>query len=319
MATSTLLKPATTVRVQVPASTSNLGPGFDAFGCALKLTNTFTWRIIEKGEKPGIQLSGPESAGLPAGRSNLAWKAAERLLVESGLPTATMDRLALRATINIPQARGLGSSSTAIVGGLVGASTLLKKRWTEERLLELAVRIEGHADNVSAALLGGITVSATDTEPLLCRKFRVHPSVSFVVVVPDYHVKTSDARGVLPNMYKRAHAIHNLSRTPLILDALRSGKLDRLHDLFDDKLHQPYRRSLYRNFIELENAALLAGAAAFCVSGAGPSMLAVVSRSLAPKVRARLSRELRRLGIPGRIMELGPTAKGSRATLQRAL
>ncbi len=319
MAANSLLKPATTVRVHVPASTSNLGPGFDAFGCALKLKNTFIWSVIEKGESPGIILAGPESAGLPEEKSNLAWKAAERLFVESGLPADTMDRLMLRATINIPQARGLGSSSTAIVGGLVGASTLLRKRWTEEQLLELAVEIEGHADNVSAALLGGITVSATGTKPLLCRKYRVHPSVSFVIVVPDYHVKTADARGVLPTMYERTDAVHNLSRTPLILDAMRSGKLHRLHELFDDRLHQPFRRPLYRNYNELAKAALSAGAAAFCVSGAGPSMLAVMPRAKAAKVRARLSRELARLGITGRVLELGPSAQGSRATLRRAV
>lgn len=319
MAANSLLKAATTVRVQVPASTSNLGPGFDAFGCALKLRNTFSWRVIEKGESPGIFLAGPECEGLPAGKSNLAWKAAERLFVESGLPADTMNRLALNATISIPQARGLGSSSTAIVGGLVGASTLLRKRWTEEQLLELAVAMEGHPDNVSAALLGGLTVSASGTKPLLCRKFRIHPSVSFVLVVPDYHVKTSDARGALPATYTRADAIHNLSRTPLILDALRTGKLDRLHDLFADKLHQPHRRLLYRNYDDLQKAALSGGAAAFCVSGAGPSMLAVTARAKSAKVRARLARELARLDIPGRVLELGPSAQGSRATLRRAI
>jgi homoserine kinase len=299
--------------VIVPASTANLGPGFDAVGCALGLHNRFGWRVAPAGRPAVTRMTGPESAGLPADHRNIARRSALRLLERAGVPSpeVALDSLDLEAEIAIPQSRGLGSSSTAIVGGVLGANRLLEEPLDERALLDLCVEIEGHPDNVTPAMHGGLVAIAAHATPVLWRRYTVAPQVRFVVAVPDDHVRTSDARAALRQEVPLADAVHNLSRVPLVLEALRTGELDRLRELLDDRLHQPHRKPLYRGYDALEAVAYAAGAAGFCVSGAGPTLLAVTRAAEAERVRAALHAELAATGAGGRALILPVDDRGA--------
>ncbi len=312
MTRSQLLPRGTRVRVDVPASTSNLGPGFDAFGCALGLVNSFVFELGPPRVPPRFEFGGTDAAGLPCDGSNLAIRAMEHAWSAFGEDPGVASRVSLSGTIRVPQARGLGSSSTAIVAGVAAACALLRRPPSVARQLELATDLEGHPDNVSAALLGGLVASVPGTRPVICRRFKVHRNVAFVVAVPNYEVRTSDARAALPVSYPRQDVIANLSRTPLILDAFRSGDLSDLWTLMEDRVHQPYRARLYPGMEELRAAAQRNGAAGFCVSGAGPSMLAIAARGASGKVSSGLTRALAALPFGGRVLELPARFAGAR-------
>lgn len=301
------------ILVRVPASTSNLGPGYDSLGCALRLYNQFRWTVVPKGQVGIVTFDGPEVGDLKANRDNLALRSAAVLLHAEGYSDEDISRLALEATIEVPTGRGLGSSSTAIVGGLLGANSLLKKPLPTEHLIELAIAIEGHPDNVVAAFLGGLVVNAVDTQPALYERFRVHSAWRFVLVVPSYRVPTAEARKVIPAQVPLADAVRNLSRTPLVLETLRRGPAasPRAAELFQDWLHQPYRLPLYAHCAEYEKTAYRAGAAAFCISGAGPTMLALCADEKADAVQSALLRLQKKLEGTGTVLNLQQDLNGA--------
>lgn len=305
-----LLPPGTRRKVTVPGSTSNIGPGFDCIGCAVSLANEFTFTIA-RDDEDRVDLSGPCVGGIPATSDNLALATARDFLRSRGIDPP---KLHLHAEINVPSARGLGSSSTAIVAGLLGANALLQVPLDTPTLLDIAVETEGHPDNVAPAILGGLVVSAAHSRPLVCRKLAVHSTIRFLFVIPDYMVKTSDARNVLPRTLPYRAAIFNLSRTPLLAMALQTGDLRDFREIIKDEIHQPFRAPLYKGFAELSAAAAGAGAAGFCVSGAGPTMLAVCTARDQGPVADALRETMRQLSIRGEIIELQPDNAGSRVT-----
>ncbi|MDX2176435.1 MAG: homoserine kinase [Candidatus Sumerlaeia bacterium] len=305
------LLPEADVRVRVPASTSNLGPGFDAVGCALKLENVFRWTLSKKPDAR-TTFGGPEAKGLPETQDTIAHAAFKKVLEFVGEPSeGVMPRLSLTASVIVPQARGLGSSSTALVAGILGASAMLRKPLEPQVLLDLAVGMEGHPDNVAPAILGGLVASASETGGCNLR-LRLHRSLQFVLLIPNYEVKTADARAALPAMVPMKDAVFNASRTPLLLEALRTGRCQRLKELMKDRLHQDYRKPLYRHYDAFEAVAYKAGAWGFCVSGAGPAMLAVVERSRAQRVVEMLERARRAKRLPGRVLALDAAGAGAR-------
>jgi homoserine kinase len=308
----TLPPVGTRCRVTVPASTSNLGPGFDAVGCAVALTNRFTFQVQEPGSEPLVTLGGIRPAGIPTTPRNLALTIARGFFERVGAPVPT---LGLHADIDIPSARGLGSSSTAIVAGISAANSLLGDYLSPSELLDVAVELEGHPDNVAPALLGGMVVSASESRPLAWKRFAVHPAISFVFVVPDYEVRTADARRVLPTSIPYKDAIFNASRSPLTIMAMMTGDLGCFPQCLDDRLHQPYRKPLFRHYDELSNAALRSGAAGFCVSGAGPTMLAICPSDKRDAVIAGLRQELERLTLQGFVQELPPSVSGTQTEI----
>ena len=306
--TADMLPIGTRCRVRVPASTSNLGPAFDSVGCAVSLVNTFTFEIQAPGTEPVVELGGQRCAGIPANPRNLALTIARGFFERVG---AEPPVLGMRAEIDIPSARGLGSSSTAIVAGIVGANALLGAMMTREELLDVAVELEGHPDNVAPALLGGMVISASESRPLAYQRIAVHQDISFVFVVPDYEVRTADARRVLPSTISLKDGIYNASRSPLMVLAMLTGDLSAFPGCLDDRFHQPWRKPLFKHYDDLSNAAIKSGAAGFCVSGAGPTMLAICRKDRRDGVINGLSRAMGALSLGGFVQELTPSSTGT--------
>lgn len=295
-------------RARVPATSANLGPGFDALGLALALYNEVIVRDCDA--PPGLGLSEAHRAqareahqaghrvvvlsdsarhsfaSIPTGESNIAWRAARRLLQFIGRPDATFQM----ETINrIPLARGLGSSSAARVGALVAANEWARQKgWkvaSPIELLGLATELEGHPDNAAAALLGGFASSvvlnpappseneAFKTTDVAAVRLNATRFPDFLVWVPDGELATKKARAALPDSVSRADAVFNISRVALLVSALANGDLELLRPALDDRLHQPFRAPLIAGYDFIRQAALTGGALGVTISGAGSSVL----------------------------------------------
>lgn len=259
-------------RVRVPATTANIGPGFDCLGLALDLWNEVRFSL--EGDGVEVTVEGPDPVGLPRDEDNLVARAFLRLCEEAG--EAPPAGLRIHCDIRVPMSSGLGSSSTAIVAGLLGANALTGRPFHRDQILELAADIEGHPDNVAAALLGGLTIVVQKDDRLLTKKILV-PEVHVALAVPDLPFSTSAARAELPTEVSMADAVFNLQRTPLVVEALRSGDYELLSQVMDDRLHQASRLKRIPGGRTAWLAALNAGAAAVAVSGSGPSLIAFVS------------------------------------------
>lgn len=260
------------IEVRVPASTTNLGPGFDALGLALKLYNRLRFRLVEGPVR--VEVDGEGAGELDTGPDNLVYRAAARLYSEAGQPAPALQ---IHLNNSIPMSRGLGSSSTAIVGGLVGANALLGNPLDRERLLALAVEMEGHPDNVTPALLGGFQVAAMTEDGLVHLRLPTPRGLHAVVCVPDVAVSTAETRDALPSSYSREDAVFNIGRTALLVAGLLTGETGALRAAMEDRIHQPYRAALVPGFYAAIRAALDAGAAGACLSGSGSAMLALTT------------------------------------------
>ena len=262
------------IRVRVPATTANLGPGFDALGLALRLHNTVS---LEEAEEPRIEIEGEGAMALPRDASHLAYRAALAVVdaVRSrggrgGVPRA----FRLRQHNRIPLARGLGSSAAAIVGGAAAANALLGRPLDEQALIDLAAGMEGHPDNVAPALLGGLVVCVA-TEAGKIRYTRLIPKrLRVVIAIPEFAVSTAEARRLLPDQVPFRDAVFNVTRTALLVAALADGRTDLLDEATRDRLHQPYRAALVPGLDAVFAAARDAGAHGVALSGSGPTVVA---------------------------------------------
>ncbi len=295
-----------TVRVRVPATSANLGPGFDCLGMALALYNH-----VEAEEVPaGLQVTveGEGTGELAAAAGNLVVTAAERLFAAVGRRPAG---LRLRLRNGVPVARGLGSSAAAIVGGLVAANALLGVPLSAERLLDLAVELEGHPDNVTPALVGGVTVSCGTAFV----RFDPPPGLALAVIVPERPLPTAEARAALPRRIERADAVFNLQRACLLTAALREGRLDLLPAALDDRLHQPYRAALLPGLAEaLERARRERALLGACLSGSGSSVLVFLAPGREADHTAaveRVAAAFRERGTACRTLFTAPCAQGA--------
>ena len=259
------------VRVRVPATSANLGPGFDALGLALALYNEV---VAEAAERTTVRIEGEGAGRLAINDKNVVARGVRLAYEAAGRP---FQGVALTCVNRIPPARGLGSSAAAWVGGLVAGNALLGSPLDRETLLGLAARAEGHPDNVAAALLGGLTVSCGTPEGARAVTLPVPSTLRWITLVPDITSSTAEARAVLPPSVPRAHAVFNVQRVALLLAALQAGRTDVLAVALDDRLHQPQRRRLFPWMPDVVAAACRAGALGCVLSGAGPSMLAVAS------------------------------------------
>lgn len=295
------------VRVTIPATSANFGPGFDVLGLALALHNE-----VEMAEASGLDvlISGEGAAGLPTDGRSLVVRGARLVYEAAGRP---FHGLRVRQTNRIPPSRGLGSSASAWLGGMLGANALLGGALTREAVMDLAVGQEGHPDNLAAALWGGLTVTCWDAEGHAVVTLPVPPDLRFALLVPDVEASTASARAALPPDYPRADAVYNLGRVALLVAALARERSDLLGLAMGDRLHQPYRaRALFPWLDRVFAAARGAGAAGVALSGAGPSVLAVVldvdAGAVAEAMRGALARE----GLGGRGWVLSADTRGAR-------
>jgi homoserine kinase len=298
------------VRVRVPATSANLGPGFDALGLALSLYNEVT---AEEADEVSVAVEGEGAGRLDAGAKNVVARG-----VALGFEAAgrRFRGARLRCVNRIPLSRGLGSSAAAWVGGLLAANALLGEPLDRDALLTAAARAEGHPDNVAAALLGGLTVSC-GTEPVAAISLPVPRDIAWVVLVPEMEGSTREARAVLPESLPRADAVFNVQRVSLLLAAFGAGRADLLDLAMQDRLHQPYRERLFPWMRAVAAASRRAGALGCVLSGAGPSMLAAARAGSGEAIARAMERALREAGIGGRALDLAVDAAG--ATWERGL
>jgi homoserine kinase len=290
--------PPQRVRVRVPASTTNLGPGFDTLGLALALHNRIGLELSRGPVR--VEISGEGAGVLETDERNLAYRAAQRLYRELGRETPG---LRVRLENAIPVSRGLGSSSTAIVGGLLAANALAGEPLDREALLRLAVEMEGHPDNVTPALLGGFQVTSLTPEGLIHLRIPTPAGLRAVVCIPDLAVSTAEARAVLPAQYSRDDAVFNLGRVALLVAGLLTGQTDVLRPSMEDRIHQPYRARLVPGFEAAVRAALEAGAAGACLSGSGSTILALTAANEAA-VGGAMTAAVRAAGVESRWLAL---------------
>ena len=298
------------VVVDVPATTANLGPGFDCLGAALDLNNRFAMRRIEGGgERFELIIEGSEGSHLRGGPENLVYRAAQRVWKAAGLEPVALEA---RVRLAVPPARGLGSSATAIVAGLMGANALVGEPLSKEKLLELAIDIEGHPDNVVPSLLGGLCMTAKAAS----QRWRVvrcewTPSVKAVVAIPSIRLSTTEARRAMPKAIPVGDAVVNLGALTLLLQGLRTGNGDLISDGMHDRLHEPYRWRLIKGGDQVKQAAMDSGAWGCAISGAGPSVLALCEEDKGPAVSRAMVKAWEAAGVASRAPVLNLQTSGS--------
>jgi homoserine kinase len=301
------------ITIRVPATSANLGPGFDSLGLALDLWNE---AVIRLAIEYSARVSGEGAEKLSPGENNLIIRSAQKLaeVVGKRLPPFHLD------CINrIPLASGLGSSAAANLTGLLGANVLLGKPMSMEEILNLATDMEGHPDNVAPALLGGLVVSTWENGKVFAHRIHLETNndspIHITVVLPDFHFPTGQARAALPEQIALRDAVHNIGRALLVTEAFRQADLVLLGKAMTDTLHQPHRLSLIPGAQQAMEAAKKAGAAAVALSGAGPSLIAFSSKR-DPAVGEAMTRTFEEAGLTARTLQLKMSRHGAEAQIR---
>ena len=302
----------TVIRVAAPATTANLGPGYDCLGMALDIWNTVEVEQLPGGDTPSVSVTGEGEGELEAGPENLVYRSMEFLYRELGSP---IPPLRVRCDNEIPLARGLGSSAAAIAGGLAAANALSGGGFAARDLLEMAATIEGHPDNVAAAVMGGLQLVVTEGQDsgestLYTVPVSVPAAIHAVLFIPDVRIATTDARAVLPQQLPIADAVHNMARVALLVAGMATNHPEYLSVATQDKLHQPYRQPLFPAMKLLMKAALDAGALGAFLSGSGSTVLAL-TQGREMTVAYEMAEAARQASVEGTVKVTQPTALGA--------
>jgi homoserine kinase len=292
------------VTVSVPATSANLGPGFDCLGIALTLYHRVTMKRAGDREL-WITAAGEDAHLIPRDESNLVYQAARLVFQRLGLPAPG---LSIHQENEIPVGSGLGSSSSAVLGGMFAANALVDWPLTAVDLLQMATDLEGHPDNVAPAVYGSLVLGIQGPEGLVTERFRL-PPMRVTVVLPDFYLPTETARAALPAGIPFADAIYNSSRVALLIRALVEGDYGRLPLAMQDRLHQPYRIRLIPGMDAAFKAAYRAGASGVALSGAGPSLIAFAP-SRHEEIAAAAAEAFAQEGLATRAWNLEIDAKG---------
>lgn len=292
------------VTVRVPATVANLGAGFDVLALAVGVHVEVT---LQPAGAPHVSVPG---LNVPQDASNLIYRSATIVARALGYDGA----FAISARSPIPLRSGLGSSAAAIVGGIVAAQRLLGGPLDPEALLRVATEIEGHPDNVAAALFGGVVIVARTGSAF--RWVRIAPALPLAVVlaVPALEVETAEARRVLPHQVSREDAVFNLGRVALLVAALTQGRADLLGDALQDRLHQPYRASLVPGFDLVIATAAAAGAYGAVLSGSGPTIAALAPPAVAARVGEAMRQAFAQGGVASRVITSAVEPRGALET-----
>ena len=246
-------------KVQVPATSANVGPGFDSFGLALTIYNTFIFRRSRNFKD-----------------NNLVYEAFKRTFEYLNLDLVP---ISVQIKSTVPSTRGLGSSSTCIVAGVYAALYKIYGEIDKDLALKIATDVEGHPDNVAPAIFGGFAISLMDEGKIYHRNFELHDDLQFIAVIPNFVVRTRDARRVLPESISLGDGIFNVSRAALLVPALQELDKNLIRVSLEDKFHQPYRKTLINGYNDIESKAYEFGSLGVYLSGAGPSIMVLADKN----------------------------------------
>ena len=281
--------------VRVPASSANLGPGFDTLGLALAIYLTCRFR---EASETRVRVSGRDTDSIPEDTDNLILRTARQVAETQRLDLPPVD---LAIENQIPVGKGFGSSAAALVAGVVLADRVLGLGWNEHRLLDEAARIEGHPDNVSAAVLGSVTTAAIGDDGITrAVRLEVPRAFSVAVVCPEFELSTPSMRAALPSEYSREDAVFNIQRATLLVAALLKGDREAFPVAFEDRLHQPYRAPRVPGLLAILKLRV-PGLLGCALSGAGPAILVFYETGREQAVEA-VAHEFERVGCPSEIM-----------------
>lgn len=303
------------VSVKVPATTANLGPGFDCLGLALPIYNTIT---VEETIMPGTgveiniidETNEQDIISIPTDENNIVYKAIELLYNSIG---QTPDELKITINTHIPIARGLGSSAAVVVGGLLAANKLLGSPADEAALLSIASEIEGHPDNVTPAIVGGFVLASLEEDgSVVYRKLPWPKDWKITVCIPDYELATDIARSVIPEEIPLKDAIFNLKRSAMLVEAVNSADKDLMKFALSDRLHQPYREKLVPGMKEIKEVLKHEDNVMGCVlSGAGPALLVVSYGNNLNKIKEIISKTWLDMGVKSQVYTLDIEENGA--------
>lgn len=300
------------VEVCVPATTANLGAGFNCLGMALELYNTLQMQEARSGLK--IEITGGGKDILPKDKKNLSFQAANKVFKKCGY---TLKGLKIKMNNHIPIARGLGSSAASIVAGAVAANEICKKKLSQEELMQICAELEGHADNIVATFLGGLTICGYKDKRLIYRNFFVRYGIRAIIAIPkNLEVKTMDAVAVLPKKVSFEDAAFNISRVAFFIGGIVTDNLETMGLGMEDRLHQPYRKALIPGLENVFEAARKAGAHGVSLSGAGSSVVAITNRYPQP-IGEAMKKAFRRNGIKAKVMILDADNKGVKVQFKK--
>ena len=297
----------TTVEVRAPATTANLGPGYDCLGMALDIWNRLTVSTLPAGSTPTVQVNGEGEGELAGDTDNLTYRAMAFLYDEADTPIPPLE---LVCQNGIPLSRGMGSSAAAIAGGLVAANALLDEPFSANDLLEMAATIEGHPDNVAAAVHGGLRLVVMEDNQIYTAPIRIPAELQAVLFIPENRIATVDARRVLPAEISVADAVYNMSRAALLVAAMEGNRPEYLKIATQDRLHQPYRETIFPPMKVIFAAARDAGALGVFLSGSGSTIMAL-TQERAMTVAYEMFDAARLCGVEGRVEVTTPTELGA--------
>ncbi|MEA5010728.1 MAG: homoserine kinase [Angelakisella sp.] len=295
------------IEIKIPATSANIGSGFDSLGLAVGMHNRVWMELWD-----GVLVESVDNTPIPTDEHNLVYKTAKYLFDICGKPFCGLH---IRQENAIPMARGLGSSSACIVAGLMGANILMESPLTSADIINMAAAMEGHPDNSTPAILGGqVTAAMENGKVYYCRQ-QLPDDLQFVTIIPDFELKTSLARSALPKEIEHKEAVYNLSRAALMASSLCSGHYENLRVACGDKLHQPYRLGLIKGGQQVLATCLEYGAYGAYLSGAGSTLMAIV-----PASDQNFARQLRcwldGRGLTGwRLENLSPDNTGTVVTM----
>jgi len=294
------------VKVKIPASTTNLGPGFDCLGLALQLYNTVELTRIKE-RRIIIDIKGEGEESLPKNEENIIIPALKLIFDNAVLP---LEGIKIREINNIPIKRGLGSSAATRLGGILGASALLEKKLSSREIIELATQLEGHPDNVAASLLGGLVTISYSNKEIKWLKIAIPASLKVIVAIPELEISTEKARNILPLKIPLSDVIFNLSHLAILISSLKEKRWENLLFATEDKVHQPYRKALLPGMEEVFQAAVKGGARGVFLSGSG-STIAALSDKKEEIIGKAMQNALDEKKIKSRVMILKIDGKGA--------
>ncbi|MDR2399901.1 MAG: homoserine kinase [Endomicrobium sp.] len=298
------------MKVKVPATTANLGPGFDVFGAALSLYNEFEAEYVPDAKKTYFMLKGVGKKSLPRGEKNLFWQSMQQTFKVLSEDKYNLKNLNITVNTGIPLSGGLGSSASAIVGGIVLANALCTNKLDKSQVADLAVKIEGHPDNVIPAVYGGVCICSKDGDHGAVIQLPI-PKLKVVLCVPSFELRTKRSRQILPKYVDLQDLVFNTSRVALLTAAFCCSDFVLLKTGMQDKVHQPYRGKMIPAMDEVFEAALSAGAYGACLSGSGPTLAAFCSAKDAITVQKSMIKRWKKDSVRAKTYILDFDAKGA--------